>query len=281
MSLARSRRRLLSLLFSSSHSLDPERAETSTSLRDSRQTMLKRLSASFTNNNDQPIRAPGPSNHAHYTPEVSDGSFVHPGYSHGGLSPAIAHNGFPRPPSQSTPYSEQPNGPHIASGSYFPELSAQYGHLRSPVPSPRLPPGSPYTGLSAANQPNYLSTASQQQPIDRLALQKSLKSVETVLVTLDEYRELNVRLAKVEKKLGKSMKELAGSISHGSQTDKTADPAGFAPQSIGKATIDVILCTAHGQSSIGFERRIEPPRCSCGYEWQVQQSVPERIRFHQ
>lgn len=55
----------------------------------------------------------------------------------------------------------------------------------------------------------------QQQPptpIDRLALQKSLKALETLLVAVDEYRELNVRLAKVEKRLAKSAKELGASL---------------------------------------------------------------------
>lgn len=71
------------------------------------------------------------------------------------------------------------------------------------------------------------------QPIDRIALQKSLKSVEIVLVALDEYRELNVRLAKVEKRLGKSMKELASSVAPApSSSEKHADTGPFAPQSI-------------------------------------------------
>lgn len=46
-------------------------------------------------------------------------------------------------------------------------------------------------------------------PVDRPTLQKSLRALETLLVTLDEYRELSTRLSKVEKRLAKAGKELA------------------------------------------------------------------------
>ena len=216
-----------------------------------RETMLKRLSATFSNGNDGPtqyasghhsIRAAPAPNLSHstsyngQTTDVPEGSYAHPSFANGtassSLSPAAGY-GLPRPPNQSTPYSEQGGGSYPGPNSYFPDTSIQYGSLkRSPMPSPRLPSNSQLPTHTAGKHSSSLPGPHQTQPIDRVALQKSLKSVETVLVALDEYRELNVRLAKVEKRLGKSMKELAGSIAPAGPGDKHAEAFAMAPQSI-------------------------------------------------
>ena len=209
--------------------------------------MLKRLSATFTSNgNDAPtqyapgaMRQPAPTlvpstSYNDLSPDLPEGGYAHPGFtanSSAHLSPALGY-GLPRPPNQSTPYSEQAGSSYSGSGSYFPDPSAQYGANRSPMPSPRVLSNGQLPRPYNNKQASYLAMPGQTAPIDRLALQKSLKGVETVLVALDEYRELNVRLAKVEKRLGKSMKELAGSIASTAAGEKHVDAASLGPQSI-------------------------------------------------
>ena len=67
--------------------------------------------------------------------------------------------------------------------------------------------------ISYANQPGGLPAA--QGPsgagtnFDRNELHKSLKALENLLISLDEYRELAAKMAKVEKRVAKAANELA------------------------------------------------------------------------
>ncbi|UZJ55419.1 hypothetical protein CBS101457_004739 [Exobasidium rhododendri] len=73
-----------------------------------------------------------------------------------------------------------------------------------------LPPASPGAfGLIPDNSNS--ATNMQAHSIDRNDLHKGLKSLEGMLVTLDEYRDLKSKLAKCEKRLAKSLVELSKS----------------------------------------------------------------------
>lgn len=178
---------------------------------------------------------------------------LHPGYSSSGddrfrssLAPhqlhaeqdsqhyGSAHSpySYPRPPGQSTPYSERAGGGPSASSpsGYFPPQP--YASSTSPLPSPGIQPHpQPYIAQApqstqALIPPAYLPSAgvSAAAPIDRQTLQRSLRSLEGLLVSLDEYRDLRAKLAKAEKKLGKNIKDLAGSMTgaSGQEADKGA-----------------------------------------------------------
>ncbi|KAJ1024096.1 hypothetical protein NDA16_002935 [Ustilago loliicola] len=93
---------------------------------------------------------------------------------------------------------------------YSPSAQQQYFDLPTRAVSPGL-----------ATSPNAASPLAQPLPtpsaqpssndvnlIERPDLHKSLKALESLLVNLDEYRDLSARLAKVEKKLAKSASEL-------------------------------------------------------------------------
>ena len=73
----------------------------------------------------------------------------------------------------------------------------------SPLAQPILSNSVP---LSSAPAPGL--SASNVHLVERPELHKSLKALESLLVNLDEYRDLSARLAKVEKKLAKSTSEL-------------------------------------------------------------------------
>ncbi|PWY99578.1 hypothetical protein BCV70DRAFT_109800 [Testicularia cyperi] len=98
----------------------------------------------------------------------------------------------------------------------FFELPAGMSQPRSITPvqnlaarpvSPMAPPTSPGQQPSQHAQ---LSLQSQQDLllVERPDLHKSLKALESLLVNLDEYRDVSARLAKVEKKLAKSAADL-------------------------------------------------------------------------
>ncbi|KAK9893856.1 hypothetical protein P389DRAFT_198597 [Cystobasidium minutum MCA 4210] len=149
---------------------------------------------------------------------------------------------YPRPSGMSTPYSS--SAPDLLSpelgyfGSLHPASSSSHtnrGGLSpslqstttsrnvSPAQSPRLE-SRPFPGASVLSESNYAARP-PPIPIDRPALQKSLRCLETLLVTMDEYRELSVRMSKVEKRLAKAGRELAGSINEekGSSNGKARD----------------------------------------------------------
>lgn len=90
----------------------------------------------------------------------------------------------------------QPTSPNGQQGTYF-NMPAQLS--RPPSREPVSPSG------PMSDEP------SQQTPIDRTDLHKLLKSYETVLVTLDEYRQVQSSLSRLEKKLSKGCSELAKS----------------------------------------------------------------------
>jgi hypothetical protein len=198
--------------------------------------MLKRFSASL-----------NPS----LTPSHSSQSIALPTYaSYGnGNSDAIAEHTYPRTSGMSTPYSSSSNlevaghstgyfGQQVSSsaassssssisagGRLSPAISTAVSRNASPLPSPRLSSYSPIPseggGATFSNvNANYgYGTYTPPPPIDRPTLQKNLKCLETLLVAVDEYRELNARLAKVEKRLGKAAKELCTSMNTGGKDD--------------------------------------------------------------
>ena len=215
-------------------------------------------------------RSPGQS---HQSMVPSSAPALHPGYSSSGddrfrssLAPHQLHAdhdsqhygsvhspyNYPRPPGQSTPYSERAGGgPSAPSPSeYFPP-QPYYASSTSPLPSPgiqhhaQLYFASPQAPQSTQSPviPEYLPSAgvSAAVPIDRQALQRSLKSLEGLLVSLDEYRDLHAKLAKAEKKLGKNVRDLAGSMvgASGQDGDKGAGSKTrkeeHTPQAVGKS----------------------------------------------
>uniref|UniRef100_V5EQJ4 Uncharacterized protein n=1 Tax=Kalmanozyma brasiliensis (strain GHG001) TaxID=1365824 RepID=V5EQJ4_KALBG len=72
--------------------------------------------------------------------------------------------------------------------------------------SPMARPALKHSASSAALKPAPSAVAGLL--VERTDLHKSLKALETLLVNLDEYRDLAARMAKVEKKLAKSTLEL-------------------------------------------------------------------------
>ncbi len=70
----------------------------------------------------------------------------------------------------------------------------------TPAPLPATPSATSYAANMVSSQNVHL--------VERPELHKSLKALESLLVNLDEYRDLSARLAKVEKKLAKSASEL-------------------------------------------------------------------------
>lgn len=76
-------------------------------------------------------------------------------------------------------------------------------------PRPLSPLGLPVLNHAASTSTlNPTSNSVDVNLVERADLHKSLKAVESLLVNLDEYRDLSARLAKVERKLAKSASEL-------------------------------------------------------------------------
>ncbi|CBQ71408.1 conserved hypothetical protein [Sporisorium reilianum SRZ2] len=84
--------------------------------------------------------------------------------------------------------------------------------IRSISPGPRsVSPMAPMPTLNHSASSSALNPAPSNTDghlVERPDLHKSLKALESLLVNLDEYRDLSARLAKVEKKLAKSTSEL-------------------------------------------------------------------------
>ncbi|PWN25944.1 hypothetical protein BDZ90DRAFT_54570 [Jaminaea rosea] len=96
--------------------------------------------------------------------------------------------------------SPHPTGQTTMSQSAGPQSVGQMGavqYLAAPVQAAQ---GQRTASSSSSPDPN---------PVDRADLHRSLKSLETLLAQLDEYRDLQAALAKCEKKLFKSCAELA------------------------------------------------------------------------
>lgn len=126
--------------------------------------------------------------------------------SHAGsrqVSPQTSHSLLP--PSGASPQPTSPSAQH----QYF-ELP-----MRATSPSAAVSPRSiSPLGLPALNNAashsalNTTSNSGDLNLVERADLHKSLKAIESLLVNLDEYRDLSSRLAKVQKKLAKSASDL-------------------------------------------------------------------------
>ncbi|KAJ9475811.1 hypothetical protein PHBOTO_005898 [Pseudozyma hubeiensis] len=104
--------------------------------------------------------------------------------------------------------SPQPKSPS-AQQQYFdlPVNGASPSNAASP--RPLSPLGLPVLNHAASTSTlNPTSNSVDVNLVERADLHKSLKAVESLLVNLDEYRDLSARLAKVERKLAKSASEL-------------------------------------------------------------------------
>ncbi|TKY87597.1 hypothetical protein EX895_003611 [Sporisorium graminicola] len=122
------------------------------------------------------------------------------------------------PPTQSMPDQRPQISPQSSQVFATPQptnASAQQQYFDLPIsavsPSPRSvsPLAMPSLSHSASSSAlNPTSSAADVQLVERSDLHKSLKALESLLVNLDEYRDLSARLAKVEKKLAKSTSEL-------------------------------------------------------------------------
>lgn len=198
--------------------------------------MLKRLSASLAPSTGNSTSNNGPS----ISPSHSSASLASAYQTHYDNTSTYSH--FPRPSGLSTPYSTTapdlspglgyfgnaasggPHSVHSAGGGLSPSLH-NTSRNASPLQSPRLDSRPLPSSGPPALTPDW-ATSSPPLPIDRPTLQKSLRCLETLLVAMDEYRELNVRLGKVEKRLGKAAKELAASMWDGnSGSDKSGGAA--------------------------------------------------------
>lgn len=182
-------------------------------------------------------------------------------------NPRVGHSSYPRPSGLSTPYSITPTTttsntanneispvsgyfgiPHSSSsslnGGLTPSLHTTSRNV-SPAQSPRLeyasmPASSSNEGISSSinNNNNNWATNTPPAPIDRQTLQKSLRCLETMLVALDEYRELSSRLAKVEKRIAKAGRDLAVSMSDGNSNNNNSGNKGRGgPTSIGESMV--------------------------------------------
>jgi len=98
----------------------------------------------------------------------------------------------------STPNQQVPTTPTAYSNQPLPLLTPAAFSTSAPV-SPPIQVALPTTD----NQP------STTHSIDRSELHKSLKNLESLLVSLDEYRDLSNKMAKVEKRIAKNAGELA------------------------------------------------------------------------
>ncbi len=87
------------------------------------------------------------------------------------------------------------------------------GALRPPSPSGMsnsgYSDGPSLSGNSLAASASAHANVAGGPPFERAELHKSLKSIEALLVSLDEYRDLAARLAKAEKKVAKAAAEVA------------------------------------------------------------------------
>lgn len=228
--------------------------------------MLKRLSATLAPNSSSSTISPSHSSASSLDrniPTSSTASTYHHHYaSHHSASlntPSIHDiNTYPRPSGMSTPYSS--SAPDLSPGlGYFGVLpsssaSSNGGGLSpslqstsrnvSPAQSPRLEMRS-LPSTTAPDNPNYASST-PPVPIDRPTLQKSLRCLETLLVTMDEYRELSVRMAKVEKRLAKAGRELASSMTEekGSSSSKGKDRGPYSIRESRRQFSDATRCPA-------------------------------------
>ena len=148
------------------------------------------------------------------------------------LEPSPSSSGRMLSPALSTPVRmSSGHSPRLSTsggGGYFSsEVSSSVSPMHSPQGSPRLPSNSRTLSASpsAVSLANLIDPSDMQLPhdpthppptaADRAALQKSLKAMEVMLVTLDEYRDLRHKLAKVEKRLSKNGRDLAQALSAG------------------------------------------------------------------
>lgn len=101
--------------------------------------------------------------------------------------------------------SPQPYSPS-AQQQYFdlPTRAVSPGSAAMALTTPAPLPTTPGASTSAAT----VVSSANAHLVERPDLHKSLKALESLLVNLDEYRDLSARLAKVEKKLAKSTSEL-------------------------------------------------------------------------
>ncbi|PWN51267.1 hypothetical protein IE53DRAFT_57362 [Violaceomyces palustris] len=121
------------------------------------------------------------------------------------------------PPSPSDPSTELPWGSSFRSSpatQYF-DIPPTYRGPGTPTPQsgPSQQPLAQSLGRSPSPSFSALNGSNNAQPppdasIERNELHKSLKAMETLLVNLDEYRDLTAKIAKVEKKIAKSATEL-------------------------------------------------------------------------
>lgn len=106
--------------------------------------------------------------------------------------------------------SPQPQSPSMQPQQYFdlPSRSVSPGAANSP--RPLSPFGQPLAtpGAFESTSTSKPIPSSDVHLVERPDLHKSLKALESLLVNLDEYRDLAARLAKVEKKMAKSASEL-------------------------------------------------------------------------
>lgn len=172
--------------------------------------MLKRLSASLQPNRsssyDSDARA-GPSHAYSYNSSYND--------SYSSLSPHLG--GGPTSPALRT------------------SLGGGYGDSYFPSGTSASPLASPGRLYSNSNNVSNVSVGSGRSftagqsattaAIDTATLHKSLKAIETLLVTLDECTELQNRLAKAEKRLARNARDLADDIGDSKATRKQTKPS--------------------------------------------------------
>ena len=138
------------------------------------------------------------------------------------LPPSSQQTAQPQQPSQQPLYGSRQVSPqssytllHSARASpqpYSPSAQQHYFDLPTRAVSPGLAtsprPVSPLPTPSASTSVLKPISSAEVHLVERPDLHKSLKALESLLVNLDEYRDLSARLAKVEKKLAKSASEL-------------------------------------------------------------------------
>ncbi|SPO31531.1 uncharacterized protein UTRI_06462_B [Ustilago trichophora] len=103
--------------------------------------------------------------------------------------------------------SPQPYSPS-AQHHYFDLPTRAVSPIAGATPPPISPLAHPLPTPSASTSALKPVSSADVNLVERPDLHKSLKALESLLVNLDEYRDLSARLAKVEKKLAKSASEL-------------------------------------------------------------------------
>ncbi len=147
-------------------------------------------SASTPNASSYDPASPSPNHLLPPTTQSASVALPQPQYASRQVSPQSSHSMLHSPAARASP---QPHSPS-AHQQYFdipPRAVSPAATTPHPV-SPLAPP----------------SSSADVHLVERPDLHKSLKALETLLVNLDEYRDLSARLAKVQKRLAKSASDL-------------------------------------------------------------------------